>query len=537
MTTYEPFFISSANSSQEDLSFPAFYQQEALQTQSHFEEQEAFLDQNASEIMGIANPDFFNTVDNHELQLQMLPEVNYDQEIEDFLDSQKVDSDFLAISNVLDNADFTHANSVEESDAFFESLGDLDGAVFGLDSFAPSPFLDMGPIASKISNHWKYCKGETVAAETNVCCDDMFSPAASFDFQIHQSSLSGCDCQHKKVYWISLRSTRSYGVVGEVGINESKILAPLVLGGFIRLVGQVVNDDEPREMESPIPFSILVELNLDFTTASISALTLEQCDAFLMLKSLVTDENCPDQFDLLLQDVSKRKQAVDVPPTPCDQCVLKASKPNKSVSKRKSNTVERKSPSAGNSIPTSATVKRIGAPKGAENVRSLLDQRRRERFKEQIATCSDKEATKLAEVILESSNSFFNIASSMYTQISLATSPKEKICRAVFTAITEFEDGRSPLEAVGRIMAVTQVVYNKLKDFNGNVGKCEVEVTRLSEAWEVLFDGFQNNQTKKVLSVSLGRKLARDLLLYASHFPFRIPQLENLYSAVVGCQG
>jgi hypothetical protein len=352
---------------------------------------------------------------------------------------------------------------------------------------------------------------------------------SSFDFQVEQSSLSGCECEHKKLYWISIRSASSYAIVGEVAILDSKILAPLVLGGFIRLTGEIVLEDQISFAEGIIPFRISIEGNPRFIYDSLELLSHEQYSAFLKLIDCVNikSENSKD-IEKLTDAFSKKKELMGRRnEEPCKSCQDKANVSKKPSAKRKnpsSGSVSAKSefPAYARPVYASHPGQKIAraAPAtsvSSSSVKNLLEERRRARAKDQIANCSEKEVGRLIDVIHIASSRIYKQMMEIFRKSTYTYGPYHEALALIDDALADFVSGKNPLDGLGCMVGATQAVFQTFSDSGCKVVNYQTELTRIEDAWKIMFDGYNpSEKTKakkaKLVSTFLAKRLATTLL-------------------------
>jgi hypothetical protein len=486
-------------------------------------------------------------------------EIDMDQEIARFLSSESLNLD-ENFSEVEFNFDFprdvegTSLLMIDDDGAeiSFESVDEFtnledddekEDEVEDEDSFVlSSVYKSIGHVMSKVCNHKKYCKkalkdGETedqddastVKQERSSCCRNM-TPGTEFDFQVEQSSLSGCECEHKKVYWISIRSAQSYSIVGEVAVTESKVLAPLVLGGFIRMFGELVLEDKANFADGIIPFRITAEANLQFIQDSADSLSMEQIMAFLKLKDMIGQGiggKTGQKFCSILAKLSQKAE-IDGPREPqnCRHCQSKTVKIKKQPAKRKAPhpistpALPESSPRSKPSPPKMQKTSGSSASGGAGSmsmVQNLLEERRRQRARDQIANCSDKEVGRMTEAIHHVAVKQYNHVISVFGRSSYSYGPFNDVLEIMDDALSDFVTGKNPLEGIGSMIGVTQAVFQKITESNGRSSIYQAEVARVEANWRRMFEGYSPGDNKakgkknRLIAVPLAKRLANTL--------------------------
>eukprot|EP00475_Leptophrys_vorax_P008436 TRINITY_DN15473_c0_g1_i1.p1 TRINITY_DN15473_c0_g1~~TRINITY_DN15473_c0_g1_i1.p1 ORF type:complete len:621 (-),score=197.62 TRINITY_DN15473_c0_g1_i1:32-1894(-) len=388
----------------------------------------------------------------------------------------------------------------------------------------------IGHVMSKVWNHKKYCKKMTSEElpsggdrRTTICCKSM-QHGSEFDFQVEQSSLLGCDCEHKRVYWISIRSSTTYAVVGEVAVTESKVLAPLVLGGFIRISGEVVLEERLSFADGIIPFRISVEANLQFIQDNVEMLTMEQILAFLKLKDMIGQRLGGAKFEQKFCSIlAKLSQKAEIhgsrDPQPCKFCQNKNVKLKKGTSKRKSPHPGSSASSSGafvfsaskpSALKFQKTAGSGAAGSSSTMVQNLLEERRRQRARDLIANCSDKDVKKMTEVIHLVAVKQYNFVIGAIGKYSY--NPASEVLGIMDDALSDFMSGKNPLEGIGAMIGVTQAIYQKISDSDGRTSNFLIEIARVESTWRSMFEGYGGgskvNKKNRLIAAPLAKKLA-----------------------------
>jgi len=246
--------------------------------------------------------------------------------------------------------------------------------------------------------------------------------------------------------------------------------------------------------------------------ASLESLTQEQMIAFSKLDELLQNDGhklAQGVFDDSIVKIKAKCKDGKQQPVLCSMCQSKPPKIKKAGSKRKSEKVTK---------PESSKARKTQSSEHVSSIRNLLEERRRNRCKEQIANCTDKDVTALTEAIHHSSIRIYKHVMGIYTKAGYSLGPNAEVMQILSGASDDFFSGKNSLEGLGAMVGTTQAVYQKVTDNGNKVGQYDRELAKIYENWFTMLEGYNVKppvpvriKKKRVIGEPLAKRIANTL--------------------------
>lgn len=320
-----------------------------------------------------------------------------------------------------------------------------------IDSFVMPSYTFIGSIKTHISDHLHYCP--TIQKSKASC--DCFPCIATLDFQVEQEELLGkCQCSHKCQKWISVRWFSNFAIVGKLSQDLSDALCELVLSGFARLSGEMDTKNRMEKKDYRVPFIITIEMNLDFLSSSIETISTDQLTALTaLLRHLKANnpEHLPQRsfFEELVSSIEPISNSPDML---CDSCSSNVS--NNSSQKRSRSISDQD---------YRKKRKHAGSKSSTDDVKSLLEKRRRKRAMEQLSNCSSESVPMLKDAIQDCATQSAEQLKVVIANDILDEHRLTELSLEIDACLDHIVSGHKPLVSIGRLLGFTKVLVKERK--------------------------------------------------------------------------